>query len=94
MIGNYIRNARERQGKLLRELAAELDIDTAMLSKMERGIRPFRKSDLKRLSSALDEKMETLHTQWLADKVLRATENEKLQSKALELALSKCKNKN
>ncbi|QLG44730.1 helix-turn-helix domain-containing protein [Costertonia aggregata] len=94
MIGTYIRNARERQGMLLRELAAELNIDTAMLSKMERGVRPFRKEDLKKLSSVLNEEIETLRTQWLADKVLRATENEKLQSKALELALSKCKNRN
>jgi transcriptional regulator with XRE-family HTH domain len=94
MIGTYIRAARERQGMLVRELASELDMDTAMLSKMERSVRPFRKEDLKKLSSILNEEIETLYTHWLADKALRATENEEFQYEALELALSKCKNEN
>lgn len=91
MIGEHVRIVREGQGMLLRELAAKLNVDTAMLSKMERGVRPFRKEDLDVLSEVLNENKDTIHTKWLADRALRATENEEFQSKALELALSNCK---
>tara|TARA_R110002049_G_scaffold133066_1_gene292471 strand:+ start:1045 stop:1497 length:453 start_codon:yes stop_codon:yes gene_type:complete len=94
MIGEHIRMLRERQNMLLRELAASLNMDAAMLSKMERGLRPFRKEDIEQLSLVLDENKENLHTMWLADRVLRATENDKFQARALKLALSKCQNKN
>lgn len=76
---------------LLRELAAKLNLDTAMLSKMERGVRPFRKEDLDIISEVLNEDMNTIYTKWLVDRALRAIENEKFQSKTLELALSRCK---
>ncbi|WP_422350794.1 helix-turn-helix domain-containing protein [Flagellimonas sp.] len=92
MIGKHIRELREDKGMLLRELAAILKIDAAMLSKMERGKRPFREEDLEILSNALNESKEELYTKWLADKALRATNYEHFQSKALELALSICIN--
>lgn len=92
MIGKHIRTLREGKGMLLRELAAILKIDVAMLSKMERGKRPFREEDLDVLSNALNENKEELYTKWLADKALRATNDEKFQSKALQLALTICNN--
>lgn len=76
MIGKHIRAIRKQQDMLLRELAAKLNIDTAMLSKMEREVRPFRKEDIEALSTILNENQESLYTKWLADKALRATENE------------------
>lgn len=42
MIGDRIRELRE-QDNIFRHLAAQLDIDTTMLSKMERGDRFFQK---------------------------------------------------
>lgn len=46
MVGDWIRELREQDKILLRHLAAQLDIDTAMLSKMERGDRFFNKEDI------------------------------------------------
>ncbi|MEQ3676069.1 MAG: helix-turn-helix transcriptional regulator [Dokdonia sp.] len=94
MIGTYIRACRKRRNLLLRELAASLNMDSAMLSKMERGLRPFRKEDLAILSEVLKESYDFLYTKWLADKALRATDDKLHQTKALELALSLCKNQN
>ncbi|MCH8555029.1 MAG: helix-turn-helix domain-containing protein [Schleiferiaceae bacterium] len=37
--GEYLRNRREQLGLLLRKVAAERDIDTSMLSKIERSER-------------------------------------------------------
>ncbi|WP_298487009.1 helix-turn-helix transcriptional regulator [uncultured Maribacter sp.] len=94
MIGEHIRVLRENQNLLLRELAATLRIDTAMLSKMERGLRPFRKEDIKPLSNILKENESKLYTLWLADKILRVTDNDKFTSDALEIALMSCKQNN
>lgn len=90
MIGEHVRVLRESQKLLLRELAAELKIDTAMLSKMERGIRPFRKEDLVKLSIILEEDQKELYKMWLADKILRTTNNDEFTKEALEIALRNC----
>ena len=37
--GEYLRDKREQAGLPLRKIAAELDIDTSVLSKIERGER-------------------------------------------------------
>lgn len=46
MIGDKIRELREKDNILFRHLAAQLDMDSAMLSKMERGDRFFEKVDI------------------------------------------------
>lgn len=38
--GDLIRSSREEKEMLLRHIAAELDVDTALLSKIERGEKP------------------------------------------------------
>jgi len=43
MFGNKIRKLREEKGLVLRQLAAALEIDTATMSKIERGDRQARK---------------------------------------------------
>lgn len=42
-LGIKLRQLRESQGLLLRQVAAEMDIDTALLSKIERGDRRANK---------------------------------------------------
>lgn len=88
MIGKHIRILRERKNLLLRELAAILKIYSATLSKIERGVRFFRKEDLGILSEALNKNRETLNTMWLTDKILKLSKDEKYQVKTLELALT------
>lgn len=46
MIGQRIRELREKNDYLIRQLAAMLDIDTIQLSKMECGERFFRKEGI------------------------------------------------
>lgn len=94
MIGEHVRVLRESQNLLIRELAARLKMDTAMLSKMERGVRPFRREDVVPLAKILKEDKNKLYTLWLADKILRVTDNDKFTTDALEIALLNCKQKN
>jgi transcriptional regulator with XRE-family HTH domain len=88
MIGDKIRELRESKEILLRQLAAQLDMDTALLSKMERGDRFFRKEDIVSLSKIFNQSKSELLTIWLADKVLHALNDEQYQIEALELALT------
>lgn len=91
MIGDRIRELREQDNILLRHLAAQLDIDTAMLSKMERGDRFFRKEDIVALAKIFKQPEEDLLTLWLADKILKTIEEEDHKEQALKLALKSIK---
>jgi transcriptional regulator with XRE-family HTH domain len=93
MIGDRIRELREQDNILLRHLAAQLDIDTAMLSKMERGDRFFRKEDIVALAKIFNQPEEELLTLWLADKILKTIEEEDHKEQALKLALKVIKEK-
>lgn len=61
--GEYLRNKREQQGLPLRKVAAELDIDTSILSKIERNERMATKEMLPTLSKTLEvqEKENEIH---------------------------------
>jgi hypothetical protein len=68
-------------------LAETLKVDTAMLSKMERGERFFRKEDVEILATVFGESKEQLLTLWLADKILKTAKREKYGKEALKLAI-------
>lgn len=92
MIGERIRTLREANDILLRQLAAKLDMDQAMLSKMERGERSFRKEDIDALAKIFKQPKKELLTLWLADKILKTTENQRYKKEALQLAINQFDN--
>ncbi len=49
-IGEYLRNLRKQRNETLHQLAIETDIDSPMLSKLERGVRLPTDSQLERLA--------------------------------------------
>lgn len=76
LLGNKIKELRDEQGVLQRQLAAYLEIDTPMFSKIERGDRRAKRSQVILLAKyfRIDEK--EMLTLWLADKVLDVLEGE------------------
>lgn len=92
MIGSYIRQLREDQGYLLRQLAAMIDIDATILSKMEREERVFKREHIIALSKVFKLEEEKLLTIWLADRIEGVLKNEKCAIKALELIKEKKNN--
>ncbi len=64
-----------------------------MFSKIERGARPAKRSQVAILANMLHTDEEELLTIWLADKMLSVSEKEerKLKEKALDVALSTIK---
>ncbi len=85
MIGIHIRQIRENNGYLLRQMAAILDVDTTILSKMERGERPFKREHIVKVAEACSCNKEELLTMWLADRINNVIENEDCAIKALDL---------
>ena len=76
LLGNKIKELRDKHEVLQRQLAAYLEIDTPMFSKIERGNRRAKRSQVIQLARyfRIDEK--EMLTLWLADKVLDALEGE------------------
>ena len=87
LLGDKIKELREEHGVLQRQLAALLDIDTPMLSKIERGDRYAKRTQVIQLAEYFNIDKNELLTLWLADKVLDAIEDEdELKRKAIEVA--------
>lgn len=86
MIGNYVRHLREQNGYLLRQMAALLDVDTTILSKMERGERTFKKENILKIAEICDTNKDELISLWLANKICDVIKGEDLAINAIELA--------
>lgn len=87
--GQKLREKREKMSLLLREVAAQIEIDAAMLSKIERGKRKAKKGHLVGLSKVLVLDYKELHALWLADQVYNLVENEENAIEILKVAESK-----
>ena len=76
LLGNKIRSLRDEQGILQRQVAAYLEIDTPMFSKIERGDRRAKRSQVIQMATYFKADEKEMLTLWLADKVLDALEDE------------------
>ena len=92
LFGNKIKELRGEQGLLQRQLAAALEIDTPMFSKIERGDRRAKREQVIKLAELLHQDENEMLTLWLADKVLDAVEGEEeLSNKAINIAQGQIK---
>ena len=90
LLGNKIRFLRDEQGILQRQVAAYLEIDTPMFSKIERGDRRAKRSQVIQMATYFKVDEKEMLTLWLADKVLDAWGDEdELKLTAIETAKSK-----
>ena len=67
--GEYIRRLREERNLPLRKVAAQLDIDTSTLSKVERGDRPMSLEYLKPLSEILLVELKEIQVHFITDTI-------------------------
>ncbi len=89
--GEILREKREEKGLLLRHISAELDIDTAILSKIERSERKATKEQILKLADILNLNKDNLLVQYLSERILYEIRDEELGSKALKVAEQKMK---
>ena len=87
LLGKRIKELREEQKLLQRQLAAILEIDTPMFSKIERGDRRAKREQVITLAQQFKVDERELLTLWLADKVLDALEegDDKLKQEAIKV---------
>lgn len=84
--GSKIRSLREAKALPLRTVAAYLDMDQAILSKIERGLRQASRMQVIMLANYLNVPEKELLVLWLADKVLNELKDEELAREALQVA--------
>ena len=76
IFGKKIKELREERGLVQRQLSAALEIDTPMYSKIERGERKAKRSQIPIMAQLFEVDEKELLTVWLADKVLDTVEGE------------------
>ena len=90
-LGETIRKFREEKELPLRTVAAYLDIDQAILSKVERGQRNATREQVIKLAEFFKVKESDLLISWLSDKLVYEVANEQVALKALQVAEEKVK---
>jgi transcriptional regulator with XRE-family HTH domain len=90
-IGEKLRHIREEKELPLRKVAALLDIDVAILSKMERGERRITKVVVLKLADIYDYNANDLLVSFLSDKILYEIQDEDLGIEALKVAEERAK---
>src|SRR5450759_1237333 len=93
-LGNTIRKLREDKALPLRTVAAFLDIDQAILSRIERGQRKPTREQVVKLAKYFNVKEENLLVAWLSDKLVYEVADEQIALKALQVAEEKVKYQN
>jgi len=84
--GVKIKTLRERSNLLQRQVAAKLDMDTAMLSKVERGERRAKREQVINLAELFKVDKEDLLSLWLAAKLYDVLKDEDVAPRALKVA--------
>ena len=79
ILSELLKSKREAKGLLLREVAYKVDVDTALISKIEK------------LAVALDIDYNKLLTLWLSEKVYEDVQGEDVAVDAIKLALKRIK---
>ena len=90
-IGQILRNKRQALGLLLRQVSAYVDIDQAILSKIERNERKPTKKILDKLAEILKLDKDELLIQFISDKIAYEIVGEDCAGKVLKVAEKKIK---
>ncbi len=90
-LGDRIRGLRTKQNLLLRQIASKLEVDTSIISKMERGERPIKQEQIVILAEILKVDKEELQTLWLADQLYNVIEGQPMAGEALKSVSMKIK---
>jgi transcriptional regulator with XRE-family HTH domain len=90
-IGQQIRELREKSELPLRKVAAAIDIDQSILSKIERGERRASREQIIRLAQLFNVDQKEMLINYFSDRVLYEIADEDFASDILKVAESKVK---
>ncbi len=92
MLGSKLKELRENNGFVQRQIAAELEVDTAYISKVENEEKQLSKSHLKKISKFYKIPEKELLTIWLSDKIIDLVKDEPTARESINLALNNYEN--
>jgi transcriptional regulator with XRE-family HTH domain len=90
-LGETLRELRENKQLPLRTIAAYLDIDPAIMSRIERGQRKASREQVIKLAAYFNVNANDLLLAWLSDKLVYEIADEQLGIEALKVAEEKVK---
>lgn len=85
MLSEKLKQLRESNGLVQRQVAALLEVDTAYISKIENNEKPVSRIHLEKLSKLFNVGSEELLTLWLADKIFDLIKNEEFAAEAFKI---------
>lgn len=91
MLNELLKSKRETKGLLLRQVASMIDVDTALVSKIEKGDRKPTREQIEKLAVALDIELGQLLKLWLSEKIYEDVKGENLAVEAIKLTLKRIK---
>jgi transcriptional regulator with XRE-family HTH domain len=89
MLGQKLKELREANGLVQRQVAAELEVDTAYISKVENEEKHLSKAHLNKIARVLKTKEAELQKLWLSDKILALIKDEPTAKESLKIAIQK-----
>lgn len=90
-LSELLKLRREEKALLLREVASKIEVDTALISKIENKDRRPTKEQLKKLSVTLEMDFEKLLTLWYAEKFYEEIKDKTNASEILKMLSKKIK---
>ncbi len=91
--GNILRELRKKKKLLIREVAAAIEIDPALLSKYEKGYRLPTKEQIIKFSNFFKINENKIKTIWLSDKIVYELYDDRENAlSAMKVAEKKIKN--
>lgn len=85
-LGEKLRELREARGLLLREVAAQMEVDPSLLSKIERGDKRATRVQVVQMARMYKADEKDLMVSYLSEKVVYQVEDEDLAIEALKVA--------
>jgi transcriptional regulator with XRE-family HTH domain len=92
MLGEKLKKLRETNGLVQRQVAAELEVDTAYISKVESNEKRVSRNHLKKLAMLFNISDKELLTLWLADRVYNIVKDEDVALRAIHFVEMNIKN--
>lgn len=85
-LGEKLRELRDARGLLLREVAAHLEVDPSLLSKIERGDKRATREQVVQMARMYKADEKDLMVSYLSERVVYQVEDEDLAIEALKVA--------
>lgn len=91
-LSKLLKERREKKGLLLREVASKIEVDTALISKIENNDRRPTKEQLKKLSKTLEIDFDNLLILWYSEKIYEGIKGETIAMEVMDSVIKRIKN--